>query len=421
MLDPRVVVSIFLFAKFVLIFLVQENNAPTVLDEVAYVLLFPYAVLAVLYKNSLVRRPLALFLGYAVFAILGALLSGVRGVPQPYAALLDVALDSKLIVFFCASVYMLSRLRSVETYHRHLARLLVWIALLNLPFVIRDVFLSGGYSIRGLPLINRLGFYQPHGLFFIQIESAWFSLFGVFSALFLSLTSKNRGLYIAIGVALSVVVLMHFAAKETIALLIGLLVYQLRSGTTKNVLGTIFVGVLAIGIVFFLTPSGDVVIRQIAIYAGSSSEDTVRTALTLRSFDVALQYFPLGSGGGTFASAASYQLGYSDLYYQYGISELYGGSEDSGNFLTDVFWPKYLAQGGFFGAFLYLCLFSTIYLNAIRYWKYFGDASGRYVLMCALSCLVLSVGSAPFVNEVFGLLFASLMASAAVELKRRMS
>lgn len=345
-------------------------------------------------------------------------MSGVGGVPQPYAALLDVALDSKLIVFFCASVYMLSRSRSVEDYHFYLARILVLIAVVNAPFVVRDVFFSSGFSVRGLPLFYRLGFYQPHGLFFIQTESAWFSLFGLISALYLSVATKSRAIYLATSAMLSVVVLMHFAAKESVALVVVGLIYMIGRGKVSSVLSAFLLGSLMIGILAFLTPSGDVIARQIALYASSDAEDTVRTVLTVSSFDVAKDYFPLGSGGGTFASAASYQLGYSDLYRRYGISELYGGSEDTGNFLTDVFWPKYLAQGGFFGALCYLSLFISLYLSVIKYWRRVKDSSSRFVLMSSMGCLVLSVGSAPFVNEVFGLIFSSLMASAVVALKR---
>lgn len=67
-------------------------------------------------------------------------------------------------------------------------------------------------------------------------------------------------------------------------------------------------------------------------------------------------YFPFGSGMGTFGVAAAAKI-YSPLYYKYNLSDIWGLSPDDPMFLADAFYPT-LAQFGVVG----ICLF-------IIYWK----------------------------------------------------
>ena len=63
-------------------------------------------------------------------------------------------------------------------------------------------------------------------------------------------------------------------------------------------------------------------------------------------------YFPFGSGMGSFGSAAAADF-YSPLYYKYKMSNIWGLSPDNPMFLCDSFYPA-LAQIGVVGIFFFV-------------------------------------------------------------------
>lgn len=76
-----------------------------------------------------------------------------------------------------------------------------------------------------------------------------------------------------------------------------------------------------------------------------------RNVLYSTGWRIALDYFPLGSGLGTFGGWVA-ALYYSPLYVQHGLSAVWG-LEEGGKFLTDTFWPYIIGQFGFLGLACY--------------------------------------------------------------------
>ena len=75
--------------------------------------------------------------------------------------------------------------------------------------------------------------------------------------------------------------------------------------------------------------------------------ESYRTALQIM-FD----YFPFGSGLGTFATNAAAEY-YSPLYYKYDLNTVWGMSPDFTSFMADAFYPT-LAEYGLVGVFLFI-------------------------------------------------------------------
>lgn len=90
---------------------------------------------------------------------------------------------------------------------------------------------------------------------------------------------------------------------------------------------------------------------------------SARIALYTTAVKIASNYFPIGSGFGTFASYLSGKY-YSNIYYMYGISRIEGLRVDNYRFISDAFWPGVLGQFGVLGAILYsLIIIKLIKLN----------------------------------------------------------
>ena len=94
--------------------------------------------------------------------------------------------------------------------------------------------------------------------------------------------------------------------------------------------------------------------NQVEYYFYEIKEEAARYQLLEKSFMIAKEHFPIGSGFGTFASHYSAVV-YSPLYSEYGLSHIYGLEEGRANFVSDSFWPMILGQTGWLGLSVY-CL-----------------------------------------------------------------
>ena len=83
---------------------------------------------------------------------------------------------------------------------------------------------------------------------------------------------------------------------------------------------------------------------------------SARLAMIVVSVRMALDFFPFGSGFGTFASFLSGRY-YSKIYTMYGLSHIYGLRPEQYNFVSDTFWPWVLGQFGVFAAIAYVLLY----------------------------------------------------------------
>ena len=145
-----------------------------------------------------------------------------------------------------------------------------------------------------------------------------------------------------------------------------LLKKKIKIGSQKSIA---FALVLVCAVIFFAWDRFD------SYYvSGMNNEELARPMMYKTAPKVLVDYFPFGSGLGTFGTAASAKTYYSPLYYKYELSEIWGMSPaDHGAFNADSFYPC-LAQLGFVGLFFFF-VFWKRRLSAInniqdlRYYK----------------------------------------------------
>lgn len=118
-----------------------------------------------------------------------------------------------------------------------------------------------------------------------------------------------------------------------------------------------------------------------------------RYLLIVTGFSIAMDYLPIGSGFGTFGSEMSRHFTYSTIYNDYGLSNVYGLSEQYNKFITDNYWPMLMGQLGFilFGVFLfyYYKLFRSINMMKNR------NAQQKQVMIVSFITFIIgSIGSA---------------------------
>ncbi len=84
----------------------------------------------------------------------------------------------------------------------------------------------------------------------------------------------------------------------------------------------------------------------------TATQSFARPVLYITSWFILLDYFPFGCGLASFASFPS-QEWYSNVYYEYGINNVWGLSLKNPGFICDAFYPS-LAQFGFAGLILFI-------------------------------------------------------------------
>ena len=92
---------------------------------------------------------------------------------------------------------------------------------------------------------------------------------------------------------------------------------------------------------------------QIEYYFFSSIQSgSARYQLLVTSLAIMKDYFPIGTGFGTFASYYS-GVNYSPVYRLYGLTKIQGLMEGATSFVSDSFWPMIFGQTGVLGTVTY--------------------------------------------------------------------
>jgi uncharacterized membrane protein YhaH (DUF805 family) len=392
-------IAAYVVIRYVYIAIFASGAISTVLDELLTLILLPLAVLCLARFSGRWKLMLFGFVGYAALGVVSAIVNDPGGVPQPIGAMADILLDAKLVIMVLGFYYLLNNRDIAYGNVNILCGVLLGIGLLNSPFVLVDSFLGGGYGIHGQRLLARLGFFQPNGLVNHHLESCQLTMLAGFSALYFF---KRRGgpFYLGLSIYLSVIFFLHVSAKEMVAYVICLLFFVIgRPGRTPYwILSLPFWALAAAALVTF-SPIGDVLMSQMQNYVITNRADQVRTILTTGSIDYASHFFPLGAGAGTYASPPSIQMGYSNLYYAQGLGRMWGASPENPKFLLDVFWPKVLAQTGYFGVvFFGLFLLGSI-LPSLKLFFRRRDEASWFCLSVILTAVMMSVAATPFSQE----------------------
>ena len=94
-----------------------------------------------------------------------------------------------------------------------------------------------------------------------------------------------------------------------------------------------------------------------------------KSIMTSTALQIAKDYFPIGTGFGTFGSTYAAKF-YSPVYHLYGIAENEQMGEQARMYLTDVFWPILLGENGVFGTLLYCGLILILFIRIQRVFYY---------------------------------------------------
>lgn len=197
----------------------------------------------------------------------------------------------------------------------------------------------------------RLGMPSAMGLFTHPGQFGWFMLFvGLFHYVTYKRDNNVKALIHFVEFALMAV--LSFKAKVIVGVIVVILVElfiieKRRINLEKIVVP--FAGILGIGIIF-----GRYIVENIQKYIfGTTVEISARYVLLNRSLQILKDYFPFGVGFGKFGSWYA-RINYSEYYYLYDCTNVYGLHPSDPKFATDTFWPSVMGETGLVGLLLFI-------------------------------------------------------------------
>lgn len=370
---------------FLFIILVLENIIERFIPAFAYLdeSITIFCGLLIVFKLShpikINKTYIKIGVSFVIVALLGLISNVVFQIQDEVIAVLkDVLAFSKFYVIFLASLICFENGIKERIYKRMCSFAKLYVIVL-FAFAVLNVFLDVGMDDGYRYGIKTYMFLYSHPTFMVSSVVAICTIliaegrrknmpYIVMACVVIALGLRNKGfIYICVLAFASVILkgLPGFRSKLN------------NFRLTRKRKFQVSVGILcACAIGFWLAKS------KILDYF-SWGLTAARPALYIVSFSIMRDYFPLGSGFGTFASSLSGEY-YSPLYYMYRIQNVSGLERDLGYaYIADTFWPYIFGQFGVLGTFIYFL--SLYYVARCIISKYQGD---RYKFIASLSLFI---------------------------------
>ena len=364
-----------------------ENNISifSYMDEVLALAFLFFLIVKIIKKKGVIRVSkinLLMIVSLFILLCIGLISNIIYKYQQTKSVFFDVVLVYKFFfVYFGTEVFFKDKIfenRDKIVINKNVKVITMFLAILTIFNYVFDIF---PYSeIRFGIKSNVLFFGHPSGL-------ASTCVFLIANSLIFGCNAKHKYGIIFILLLLIVSTLrMKAIAFAIIATLVIIYVNKLNKKIKLNKI--IIVGLICVIVAF----------EQIQFYFIENNQ-TARGELLRTSFEIANDYFPLGTGFGTFASHFS-EENYSPIYEIYGINNVWGLSEDFSAFISDSFWPMIIGQFGYIGTVLYMICIITIYLKIQK--GYSKENKEVYIakLLTLLYLLISSAAESAFVNPL---------------------
>lgn len=311
---------------------------------------------------------------------------------NPVVFIKDVMALCKFPVIFFLLERRKTSQEEQENILTNVAKISRWILVVALFAVVIGRFADLGFYTGEIRIVPTFQFVFSHPTFYIS------SCVMLAAVLIAESISKNR-VYLLLDCFL---IFMAQRSKGYIFLAFLLLIILLGenrcakilksifgSDTEKMKIGRLLMAVAALGL-------------AVLVVGGSRIKNTLnlgypvpRTVLHVVGIKILMDFFPLGSGFGTFASYLSGR-DYSNIYDMYGISNVIGMTREQYNFISDVFWPYIYGQFGIFGLLIYVKLIVSIFFR--QFCARIPDASRIAMAVVWIYALIASTSEAYFTN-----------------------
>lgn len=371
----------FIFTVYLLTFqYFLENQIPILknIDEFYAFLFIPVLFSKINKKKFLSKDNIKVVILILLIIILGIISNFIFKYQKITYVLMDIVLFLKFFFAVGLSTYLFNG-ELIEKYNNKIK--------FHVQFIIIILFFS--------TILNYLFYLWPNSniRFGIMPNQIFFGHPTKLSAvLFFLLTLYNivkKGKFDLFYILISIMIFTTLRMKAILALIVSLFVIY-YVGKKQNKIN--FKKLTIVGILICLLG-----FNSFEYYF--MSDGFARAELLKSSFKIAKDYFPLGTGFGTFGSWAS-GVSYSPVYYQYGLNKVWGISPYNYLAIADSFWPTVLGQFGYLGLTLYLIvilkMFGNIQKEYCNNYKYIYSSK----LIAFVYLIISSTSESAFFNQL---------------------
>ncbi len=322
------------------------------------------------------KNTLTILVPLLIFVLCGLAANLLYGYQRMGLALKDLYVNLKFYLSVASGFYLLRYARpDRKLVLRHGKICTVFLFLLLMIDLLLDVFPHSGYRY-GIKIRNLI-----FGHVTYLAGTCAFLL-----SLFMFHYEKRNRKYIGMALLILISTVRSKALASAAAYVVLLYFVVVRKQRIK-LWHILLIGTLGIYIAW----------DQISFYYIELAGRSARSVLTRTSFEIMKDYFPIGTGFGTYGSDVAGQH-YSPVYVQYGFTKIHELQKETG-FFSDTFWPIIIGQTGFAGTWSYLAVLLSLFLKTVKVRSASRGAYGA-VLFIFVFLLISSTSEPTFNNAV---------------------
>lgn len=305
-------------------------------------------------EKKLTRNEIAALIFTAlviVIGLLGNIISGILG--NPFLIVVDIISTVKIIIVY---YWILSFKFTREDWDDIIKILAKWTRLLLLIMFVVCVL---AYTLN-LGILGEIRYGIKSYSFLIPSPGNYSKIFYFVIPLLTADLQYDNNIYKKAMIAVALLLWVLSMRSRAIAFAVGYVLFAfwffyLKEKNIKkiNVLYLMPIGIIGLFLGW----------KQLVFYF---TTDTQARSMLLRYSIVTMkEYFPLGSGFGTYGSDVA-KTQYSPLYEQYGFLNVYGIGKSHTDYLNDNYWPMIIGQFGIIGTMLVIIILFLLYSQMIK-------------------------------------------------------
>lgn len=197
----------------------------------------------------------------------------------------------------------------------------------------------------------RMNLPTVYSLFTTPQKYGWFMLFiAIYHYSNYNITKSKKELY---NFVITAIFSMLSLRTKCIIGLIAILIYD---NIINKRISIKRLSISLISIFILCVTFKDAIYNTYTLYFTESEGTSARQVLNNNGIRILKEYFPLGVGFGKYGTWYA-KIYYSEYYYKYRMSDIYGLRPENSMYACDTFWPSIYGETGVLGTIIYLmCL-----------------------------------------------------------------
>lgn len=323
------------------------------IDEIMVVIFFLWALIIVIQRKKVSKNVLTIFCLICAFSLIGIISCKVNS----EFIISRVIVSNFLVIkfFILASSIAVIGFKD-ETRNEIISALEFWSKIVMIFAIFNFIMPEIYQKVCPFAIVTyRFGLVSVTSLFYHAGRYGWFMLFIALLhySKYKSSGDKKEMKWMIICILFS---LLSMRTK-VISSIVIIAMYEAVANKKINI-KKILIAIIVL-LIMALTFK-DVVYNTYILYFTNTEGVSARQALLTNSIEIIKDYFPLGVGFGKYGSWYA-RVYYSEYYYKYNMTKIYGLSPDGAFFGTDSFWSGIFGETGILGSVVYILLLLYIF------------------------------------------------------------